>query len=1197
MNLNFIKNEKLKKSSIICLSTVGILYALFLLLPVVLSPIANSYSQHAADLIKSSTGLDAQISGLGVVTSPNLSAGIKVKNVSISVPTSEEPLFRAADLKVKLALLPLLIKRVQLADIGAKSIDGNLVVKKDGTFSVLDYLVQDSANKSEPMDSLPYGFKLSNHLPNLKVGDYKLAFVDAIDEKSYYIQGQKLKVSDFILDKKIKFSTKGKVVLDDSVVSNYDLKVNNNIMPDLQLNELVFPKKIVIEDEPAEPEKSVENTFNIVDILKSVKQNKLTADVTTDIKTFGTLKNPHMNGKVSVNALSVSVNGEKLPESYANLMFKGNKIDVDSIFFSSSDENEKTQFIGDIHTGKNASIDLTLRSNAKFNNIIRLIDSIAQSFGVNDFKTLSATGGIDADFNINSDMKKVSSTGYMKVNPSKISYGLYNVVIDNITADIDLMNNNINIKKAGFSILGHPMNLSGTIEPNSETDLKLIADKLPLKGLLAAFGQVALLKDNEFRSGTLTLNTVVKGKLKELKPEINADLNNINVLNKPSDVQIVLNDSLIKFLYNNKALTGDVNLNFLMLKHPSATISVPVTKIVMDSKDVKIKNSYLLLNNSKIDISGSVKDYLTDKLNIDILAKGNIASSDIAGFIPVEMRSMFPYAGKLPVSVIVKGDSKVQDICFNLSADNSNYITLADIDLLKNKKTKIHTDIKVSGDSLTFSDSGISANDTKIALLSGGISKLYSEPKLNISISVPKSVSFPVWGMKNSNITANGDVTVLGSMLKPQMKGVVNVSDISIKDMDFAIKNLTANLNGAILNGNATADEFKFGGIVANNITSKFSLIDYNNFYLSDLAAEAFDGKINGKISYSLNNAAIGVELNGEGLNSTDAVYGAAGIKNALTGVMGFKTKLTMQGVTDKEIIQSMKGNVTFNIDDGRFMSIGRLENLVAAQNVSSNSILKAAVSSLSSLATVQETNKFKTISGELNLSNGAANISNIKVSGPLMAYYVYGIYNILPNTANLVILGRLEAKVVSSLGILGDLSAEKLLANIPKFGALTANILKQMTSDPANENTALIPQLSSGSTSYKDFKVLFNGPVESSSSVRSFKWLSTCEIAPVDVKKELQDAAESVRTNVTNRVENAKTNAQNVKNNVNNIVETHKNRVETAKQELEQAKSDFQNARENAKNNSENLKNLFKNAIQNSQKTMPAAPSADTNP
>ena len=152
----------------------------------------------------------------------------------------------------------------------------------------------------------------------------------------------------------------------------------------------------------------------------------------------------------------------------------------------------------------------------------------------------------------------------------------------------------------------------------------------------------------------------------------------------------------------------------------------------------------------------------------------------------------------------------------------------------------------------------------------------------------------------------------------------------------------------------------------------------------------------------------------------------------------------------------------------------------------------------------------------------------------------------------------------------------------------MTSNILKQLTSDPANENTALIPELSNGSKSYKDFKVVFNGPVESSSSVKSFKWLSTCDTSEMNLKKDLQNAKDAVKTNITDRVENAKNNAENVKNNVNKIIETQKNKAETAKKDIEQVKTDIQNAKENSKQNVENLKNLFKNAVQNAGQKVP---------
>ena len=155
----------------------------------------------------------------------------------------------------------------------------------------------------------------------------------------------------------------------------------------------------------------------------------------------------------------------------------------------------------------------------------------------------------------------------------------------------------------------------------------------------------------------------------------------------------------------------------------------------------------------------------------------------------------------------------------------------------------------------------------------------------------------------------------------------------------------------------------------------------------------------------------------------------------------------------------------------------------------------------------------------------------------------------------------------------------------------MTSNILKQLTSDPTNENTELIPDLTSGRKNYKDFKVVFNGAVESAASVKSFKWLSSCDTSQMNLKKDLQEAKDAVKTNVNERIENAKNQAQNVKNNVNNIIETKKNQVDSLKKDINQIKTDIQQAKENSKQNSENLKNLLKNAVKNAGQKMPETP------
>ena len=1182
-------NDKLKKFCIWSGSILLGLYLLFLLLPFVISPIVDSYSDKIEDSLSEASGFNIDLDDISVVTAPNLSAGIKVQNISLSIPSEKSPFFKSEGASIRLALLPLLLRKVQIDSVSAKSIVADLTVKKDGSFLVQDYIPK-MKTSTEPMTALPYGFKLSNHLPNISAKSYKISFIDAETSKFYYIDGVNLKLSDFILDKKFKFSTQGKIVLDDMIMSNYNLKIYNKIMPALQLNDLIFPKSDQAEEETVEVTEV--STFNIIDIFKSIYNNKLAFDISADTKISGTYKAPHLNGFINLDALSVAVNGKKLPESYAHLIFKGSKTDIDSMFFSSEDSDELTQIIGNFYTGKKPSVDMTLRSNAKFNNIIRLIDSIASSFEIKDFNTLSATGGIDADFNINSDMKKVASNGYLKVLPSSLTYGLYNVSVNDITADIDLTNNDINIKKAGFSVLGHPLRLSGTVGHDASLDLKLIANKLSLKGLLAAFGQISLLKDNTINNGSISLNAAILGKLDKIKPELSADISNIDILNKPSDIRISLRNAIISLLYDGKAFDGDIDVAALALAHPMAYISVPKASVYVDEKDIEIKNTYLMFNNSKIDITGTIADYVEDRMNMNISAVGKVVGNDVLSIIPAEFRSLISAKGSLPLQVKLTGNTKVQNIKLNIDSDKDNYVSFMDIDLLKGQKTKVHSSIELIGDSLTFSNTGISNEKTTVAKLSGGISKLYSSPNLNLNLAVPNTISFPIWGLPSSKVTANGSVSILGDILTPQVRGTVNIINLLIKDMDVSIKDLVADLSGPILNGSATARQFRAGGILADDLSSDFSLDNYSVFKLKDLTAKAFDGNIKGDISYDIPKTKVDVFLKGSGLNSTEAIAGAIGIKNALTGVLDFSAKLSMKGVTDKEIIQSLSGDVDFNVAEGRFMGIGRLENLVAAQNVSSNSVLKSAISALSTLSTIQETNKYKYIKGNLELSNGSAKISKILVAGPLMAYYVKGVYNILPNTANLVILGRLEAKVVSCLGPLGELSADKLLAYIPKFGVMTSNILKQLTADPANENTSLIPQLTEGSTSYKDFKVIFNGPVSGTSSVKSFKWLSQCDTTEMNIKQDLQDANDAVKTNIDNRIDQAKNNAETVKSNVNNIIETQKNRVEAIKNDIEQTKTDIQNSKENTKQNSGNLKNMLKNVIMNSQKTMPSSES-----
>ena len=1051
--------------------TIGVvligLYLLFLAAPIFLNGIANSYSSEITKIFEDATGFKLKLGEIKILTTPKLTAGGIVEHIELALPTGES-FFTADNVQAKLSLFPIFAKRIEIDMAGADNINVNLKIKKDGKFLLEDYLVKsdETLNDTETkntMTSLPFGFKLSNHLPNVIVNNYNISFIDIPTDKAYSIYGNNISISDFILNKKIKIAADGKVMLQDKVQFNYDFKILNRVMPDIDLNDLVFAPQTESE------EKTPSQTINIIEIFKAIHNNQLTADLTADIKTKGTFEDIHFDGSANISNAGVAVDGKKLPYSSADFEFKGNNIDMYAKLYTA--DKELTELIGNFKTGKHPKIDLNCKSNAQFKSIIDIIDSVAKSFGCNELDSLTATGGIDADFSVKSDLKKIESSGYLKIPAASLAYKLYNIAVNNIKADIDFSNSMIDIKNAGFTVLNQPLTLKGTVSQDAMADLNLKADKLQLKGLLLAFGQVALLSDNMINSGTITANVLLKGRLDKITPEVNVSVDNVDLKNIPSNTSLKAPKSVLELLTDGKTASGKVSVSDAKIINPIASVSVPSVKLSLGDKDINIDSAYLLYNNARIDVSGKISDYLSQNLNLDITAK----------------------------------------------------------------------DTKNGG----------------AAYLKGSVNDLYSSQKLNLNLNIPNNISFEIPGLKGSVMTLYGNLDITGSALNPNLNGSIAIPSVKIPDMLVAMDNMTVILNGPIARGNGTLKRFVSGGIIAENLTSDFNLAN-NVFYLKNLKGDAFEGKIDGNISYNISNGHTGVDFKGTGMNAEKAVAGAAGLKNALSGKLNFDAKVTLYGATDKEMMKNLKGTASFDISDGALGNIGRFENMLLAQNLQSNSIIKAAVNSVSALPVIKNTAQFKTIKGNLSFANGWANLNPVTTTGPSMAYYITGRYNLLNATANVTVLGRISAEVVSLLGPLGDLSVSKLTSYIPKFGTLTGNLINALTSDPKKEKIALIPALSSGNTNYKDFKILFNGGVESKNSVKSFKWLSTCDTSAIE-KKTVQEQVQETK--------------QAVKDAVQQKVDAYNTKKQEQKEQAQEAQQQMKDAVEGLKN----LKNLFK--------------------
>ena len=388
-----MNSKLLSKICMVCGSILITIYALFLLLPFALNFFIDRYTPQIAGEINKATGLSAGLEEVKIVTTPKLTAGLKVKKFELYTP-AQEHVFTADNFQIKMSLLPILAKNIRIDTVQLDNTEITLKINKDGSLAIEEYLPktdentneQASAEESSSPSYLPFGLKLSNHLPDIHIGGYKLTFTDGKD--NYVLSGGKTDITDFVLNKSIKISGSGKFVLKDREQFNYNIKLFNKIMPDLELNELVF-------NPPEEQEKTQAEPIDIIGILKGMYEYKITANADIDLKT----EPENINGAAKISNISLI----NLPSSNLTMLFKKNDISLDSKIYTA--KNEVSTIKGQITTGKKPYVDVNLKSDVELGNILDIVKKIALVFNIKDLQTLSASGRLNADFNIKSDTK------------------------------------------------------------------------------------------------------------------------------------------------------------------------------------------------------------------------------------------------------------------------------------------------------------------------------------------------------------------------------------------------------------------------------------------------------------------------------------------------------------------------------------------------------------------------------------------------------------------------------------------------------------------------------------------------------------------------------------------------------------------------------------------------------------------------
>lgn len=363
----------------------------------------------------------------------------------------------------------------------------------------------------------------------------------------------------------------------------------------------------------------------------------------------------------------------------------------------------------------------------------------------------------------------------------------------------------------------------------------------------------------------------------------------------------------------------------------------------------------------------------------------------------------------------------------------------------------------------------------------------------------------------NADLTPSKNFTIKNINLTSNLTDadkLMAVSNSSMKYMPASYKNSQPNdIPVLIQSGSIDLKHIKSGAINLYNTTGKIAMAN-NIFYLNDLLTSAFDGKIRGDVSMNLLTSEIKAAVKGNNLDVEKTLLEAAAMKDTLTGTMDFTADLGLKGATYEEQMKTLKGKVNFEMKNGSLGPFGKIENLILAENIRESAFFQSTIGGIINSLLSFDTTKYNTLKGNLTFENGITQINPITSSGDIMSTYIFGDFNLLKNTIDIKLRGKLGSQVSDSMGPLSLLNPVNLVKATPGMSLVLGKIFFLFTQTVTEAELAQIPEFGKdiSDNNATKFQVVVRGDVAKPLTlVKSFKWLA--------LESEINSAKEYLNT------------------------------------------------------------------------------------
>ncbi len=805
----------------------------------------NKYKPEIQKIAKEQANLSIDFENAKIITTPLLGAGVKAENIIVKLP-DDSVLFSADSFKTRVALPSIFVLTAKVSCLEIEKPFINLEIA-DEQFKVMQ-LVEDILNKGKEQQLEKVGqieqekswFNpawIRIKVPNVKVNNYKVLVNDLKSNHYLKLSGEEL-TAGYFNGQRVKLKTNAELFSDE----------NKNITANININTFLPPPAPALdkEDDPAE---RIDIPF--INPVEMYRKYDLKANLNTKLKVN---KDLNSYGYFNVENITMKVGHLTLPESYLRAKTFGKTVELDTNIYPAKEQN--IALLGKLNYGTHPKMDMAIKTaEIKFNDMLILGKAFLDSLSIyNELDRITASGILKADCNIKTNFKKLRSNGSVIIQNGGLNVRGIGKVLADANINLILDNNVLDIKDSSLYVNESKVDINGKIDEKSVADIDIKADKVPLPVLFNAFAPKQVRNAYNFKSGNVSLNLGLKGKLKNAVATAIFGLDNLNIGDKAGNFVIQDKAMLGEFFCNSKEIKGN-------LKNEEFSIGLPKTKSSIHAPkfEVEIGNKNIIIKENKINFNDkSVITYFGEVLDFEKLksitfnAKGNVATDDLIKLIGKEFKPFIHSMGTIPVKLSFDGDGKKQTLFAQALADRYNFITPVDYDELKDKDTALQAVVDFKGNRIKIKNTGLSIRNVAVdekgkeIITYETISDVDGTIEGNrinlIKIMIPKTMHGKIFAFPDSSYQIDGKAYVFGETSSPRMRGGFEIKNLSIPELLIDLRNLGLKFRGheadiivedLILNGSDIQTKTTFSllpspvfNILNANISSRYFNLD-----------------------------------------------------------------------------------------------------------------------------------------------------------------------------------------------------------------------------------------------------------------------------------------------------------------------------------------------------------------------------------